>query len=550
MVGFEKMLKGGNDPFVFELNRLQNQLKEKERELGVAQNEIKALRTTDVSKDKAIKNLRKEVNKLDLKLGVTRNVLEHKNLEIKKLTNEKKEALSAQYVAEATLRRVHASQMDDDNVPIELIIAPLQAEIKMCRSEITALQDDKKAMERLTKSKESALLEAERLLKSALERALSVEKVQNQNFELKRQIEICQEENKILEKTNQQKVSEIEMLSQRIQELEEAILAAGAMTNTIRDYQRRISELQEEKRALERELARIKVSANRVASVAANEWKDENDKVMPVKQWLEERRLMQAGMERLRDKLTVLERTAKTEAQLKEKLKMRVMTLEEVLLNSAPKTGKGHNILGYLKNNTGLKKHSLSQKKGILPTKNKVIDQSWGKENAEADKNTDTLCKDDAATVTREIKSKHDVSDEERQNEGSLNSHSEEDIVSGFLYDRLQKEVISLRKLCQVKDGILNCKDEEIMVLVKKVETLTKIVSKKVKREATFPDDGCFGSCTDEIRYDFHGLLPSTIDIEDFLQQTLQVCVSKLTVDVLKSHNIERTEYSVSIGKL
>jgi len=25
----------------------------------------------------------------------------------------------------------------------------------------------------------------------------------------------------------------------------------------------------------------------------ANEWKDENDKVMPVKQWLEERRIMQ-----------------------------------------------------------------------------------------------------------------------------------------------------------------------------------------------------------------------------------------------------------------
>lgn len=50
---------------------------------------------------------------------------------------------------------------------------------------------------------------------------------------------------------------------------------------------------QEEKRSLERELARVKVSANRVATVIANEWKDENDKVMPVKQWLEERRLMQ-----------------------------------------------------------------------------------------------------------------------------------------------------------------------------------------------------------------------------------------------------------------
>lgn len=51
---------------------------------------------------------------------------------------------------------------------------------------------------------------------------------------------------------------------------------------------------QEEKRIIDRELARAKISANRVAVVVANEWKDANDKVMPVKQWLEERRLFQA----------------------------------------------------------------------------------------------------------------------------------------------------------------------------------------------------------------------------------------------------------------
>ena len=59
-------------------------------------------------------------------------------------------------------------------------------------SQILALQEDKKAVERLTKSKEVALLEAEKILRSALERALIVEEVQNHNFELKRQIEICQ----------------------------------------------------------------------------------------------------------------------------------------------------------------------------------------------------------------------------------------------------------------------------------------------------------------------------------------------------------------------
>jgi hypothetical protein len=55
------------------------------------------------------------------------------------------------------------------------------------------------------------------------------------------------------------------------------------------------SHMQEGKKTLERELARAKISANRVASVVANEWKDANDKVMPVKQWLDERRFLQVS---------------------------------------------------------------------------------------------------------------------------------------------------------------------------------------------------------------------------------------------------------------
>ena len=58
------------------------------------------------------------------------------NLEIKKLTEEKKNALAAQYAAEATLRRVYADQKDDDYVPIDSVIAPLEDEIKMYKNEV------------------------------------------------------------------------------------------------------------------------------------------------------------------------------------------------------------------------------------------------------------------------------------------------------------------------------------------------------------------------------------------------------------------------------
>ncbi|KAK9677009.1 hypothetical protein RND81_11G115700 [Saponaria officinalis] len=189
-------------------------------------------------------------------------------------------------------------------------------------------------LDRLTKSKEAALLETENIPRSALERALIVEDIQNQNFDLRRRVEICQEENRILEKANRRKVMEVEKLGQTIQQLEETVLAGSASANVVRDYKRQISELNEDKRILERELTRAKVAANRVATVVANEWKDEHDKVMPVRQWLEERRLLQAEMQRLKDKLDVTERTAKAEAHLKDKFKLRLKIVEEGFKNA------------------------------------------------------------------------------------------------------------------------------------------------------------------------------------------------------------------------
>lgn len=374
--------------------------------------------------------------------------------------------MAAQYAAEATLRRVHASQKDYDG--------PLEAEIKMYRNEIAALQEDKKALERLTKSKEFALVEAEKILKSALERVLIVEEVQNQNFELRRQIEMYQEENKILEKTNRQKVLEVEKLSLTINELEEAILAGGAAANALRDYKRQISELNEEKRTLERELARVKVSANRVASVVANEWKDENDKVMPVKQWLGERRILQTEMQRLKDKLAVSERTAKAESQLKEKFKLRLKTLEEGLrqLNDkncdSPKPDKSSNILGFLTSNSRLKKRSTSQPRASSVGRSSLQQQH----NANVAKGENLMRKGLWASRNKVADSNEKENEETKANVDS--AENSEDLVSGFLYDRLQKEVLSLRKYCEAKDINLNAKDQEIKMLMKKVEAVTR----------------------------------------------------------------------------
>lgn len=52
-----------------------------------------------------------------------------------------------------------------------------------------------------------------------------------------------QEENRILDKMNRQKVAEVEKLTQTVRELEEAVLAGGAAANAVRDYQRKVQEM-------------------------------------------------------------------------------------------------------------------------------------------------------------------------------------------------------------------------------------------------------------------------------------------------------------------
>ncbi|KAJ6796863.1 microtubule-associated protein 70-2-like isoform X1 [Iris pallida] len=507
----------GSDPVKVELNRLENEVRDKDRELGEALAEIKALRLSERAREKAVEELTEELTKVDEKLKLTEALLESRNLEIKKINDEKKASMAAQFAAEATLRRVHAAQKDDDMPPIEAILAPLEAELKIACQEIAKLQDDNRALDRLTKSKEAALLEAERTVQIALAKASMVDDLQNKNQELMKQIEICQEENKILDKMHRQKVAEVEKLSQTVRELEEAVLAGGAAANAVRDYQRKVQEMNDERKTLDRELARAKVTANRVAVVVANEWKDANDKVMPVRQWLEDRRFLQGEMQQLRDKLTVAERAAKSEAQLKDKYQMRLKVLEEGLRMSSSASNRpsvegksvngasrrqslgGADNISKLSPNGFLSRRSPSfQMRSSLSSSTSTVLKHAKGTSKSFDGGTRSLDRSkilvngtghslnrsiDATTDNEANISWKDNPDEKPTELSNVDAN---DSVSGLLYDMLQKEVVTLRKACYEKDQSLKDKDDAIEMLAKKVDTLTKameVEAKKMRRE-------------------------------------------------------------------
>ncbi|CAJ2663381.1 unnamed protein product [Trifolium pratense] len=497
----------GSDPVKVELNRLENEVRDKDRELSDAQAEIKALRHSERLREKAVEELTEELSKVDGKLKLTESLLESKNLEIKKINDEKKAAMAAQFAAEATLRRVHAAQKDDDMPPIEAILAPLEAELKLARQEIAKLQDDNKALDRLTKSKEAALLEAEKTVQIALVKASMVDDLQNKNQELMKQIEICQEENKIMDRMHRLKVAEVEKLTQTVRELEEAVLAGGAAANAVRDYQRKVQEMNEERKTLDRELARAKVTANRVAVVVANEWKDSNDKVMPVKQWLEERRFLQGEMQQLRDKLAIVERTAKSEAQLKEKYQLRLKVLEESLRGNSNggnrSTPEGRSV-------SNSRRQSLGGADNFSkPTSNGFLHRRLPSFQLRSSISSSTVLKNAKGTSksfdggTRSLeRSKMQLNgapqsysfnqslEETKEREADVNLDDKandfptgdtEDSVPGILYELLQKEVMALRKSSHEKDQSLKDKDDAI-----EVDTLTKameVEAKKMRRE-------------------------------------------------------------------
>lgn len=167
---------------------------------------------------------------------------------------------------------------------------------------------------------------------------------------------------------------------------------------------------------------------------------------------------------------------------IQDKLKLRLKILEDGLKQApsvamnphiqcgSPKPEKTNHFFGILSSNAGLKRRSTSQprassirtseklssdkttsnsllRKSLWATRNKVVD-NIEKENT----NSVNSCNNGSTEAQDMVAAK------------ATCNNGDDDMVSGYLYDRLQKEVISLRKSCEAKDSYMNSKDEEIKV--------------------------------------------------------------------------------------
>ncbi|CAI5466763.1 unnamed protein product [Closterium sp. Yama58-4] len=449
-----------SNPLKLETDRLENELKVKSLELEKIAAEAKGLKLLNKSMEKAVQGLTDEVAKLKLKLETAEQQCDAKTLELKKANDLRKASQAAQQAAEATVRRLQAAQKGKQGPALDEVIAALEAELKLSQKEVSRLQEDNRAQDRLMRTKEVALLDAEKAVEAANAKAAQVDECMNKIAELTRQLNAQQDENKTLDRMYKQKVDDVKKLTSQVESLNEAVTAAQSYTSVIKDYQRQLQELQATHKITLDELARAKIAATRVASAVANEWKDDNDKVIPVKQWLEERRVLVGEAEKLREKLAHAERATKYEAQMKEKAQTRLKVLEECFKVGTPLRSS---ITGRISpGRLSLSSSTLKLPKQVFPLGSDPERMSTTSSDNEPIPEIDY--------------------------QPSPKRAGEDDKVPGALYDVMQREVVVLRKTVSEREQSLKDKDDAIEMLSKKVETLTKamdVETKKARREIT-----------------------------------------------------------------
>eukprot|EP00270_Netrium_digitus_P010415 TRINITY_DN3230_c0_g1_i3.p1 TRINITY_DN3230_c0_g1~~TRINITY_DN3230_c0_g1_i3.p1 ORF type:complete len:564 (-),score=77.56 TRINITY_DN3230_c0_g1_i3:537-2228(-) len=444
--------------------KLQDDLRAKAQELDHVTAEVRALKQASIAKDKALTKTAEESERLQERISQLEKQLEGKNLELKRAFDQKKEAFSALAAAESTMRRLQASKKENFSPPP--VVDPVQSQLKSAMEQISKLQEDSKAQERLMRTKDAALLDSDSAVKTAEARAAQVDVAENEIRDLNKRIEGLEEENRTLDRLYRLKVDEVKKLTNQITSLEETVTAAGAGISTIKDYQRQVKELQSETKTLQDELSRTKVAANRVATVVANEWKEDDEKVIPLKQWMEERRCIQAEIQSLKEKIFAAERVSKYECHMKERYQLRLKVIEESLKSGAQSKDIHRRL------SLGKATPSISPSQG-----------------SDSGDRLFPFHFDDVSHLenSRGIEERQD-NDRHSEN-GPIRTMSDsvaEDAVPGVLYDHLQKEVISLRKLVAEKEHVLTEKDDNIQGLTKKVELLSKaleVESKKGRRE-------------------------------------------------------------------
>ncbi|PWA53289.1 Microtubule-associated protein 70 [Artemisia annua] len=186
------------DSVKVELERLENEVRDKDQKLSEAQAEIEELRLSQQLMEKDIEQLTEVYSKLEKELKLTDSLLERKNRELKSCDLERKATILYLSEAKWTLAKVETAHKKDE------------AELILAREQIAKLQNDTKELDKLRLSQnvfelnraryQVAKLHNEKVELDKLNKsnASMVHLLKYKNEELMKYIEKCQEDQKVM----------------------------------------------------------------------------------------------------------------------------------------------------------------------------------------------------------------------------------------------------------------------------------------------------------------------------------------------------------------
>ncbi|KAK9819661.1 hypothetical protein WJX72_000877 [[Myrmecia] bisecta] len=320
----------------FELSRLRNEVRAKQREVEAVEEEARTVKANLAVKDRALTKAGAECEALQDRALRAEGDVAKKTAELRDLEAANQKLRS---IADSAERQADKLTQKIANLPkgpgFSAELAALESEVKALKAANAALSEDIKAAATITRNKDKELDAAAAKVAHADAVLVQNKELQNKILDQKRLLDEAAAAAATLQLVQRQKDAEIAKMTAAVEHANAAQAASAhslaSTTTQLQASEATVAELREEVGLLSDQLARTSAVAARVASSEVrNGAKDVG--VVPVTMHLEEVRYLHGELERLKEKVRAAEKAAHVSHLLKEKVQEK---LEAVVAGQA-----------------------------------------------------------------------------------------------------------------------------------------------------------------------------------------------------------------------
>ncbi|KAF6264782.1 hypothetical protein COO60DRAFT_21309 [Scenedesmus sp. NREL 46B-D3] len=320
----------------FEVSKLQNQIKVKDRELDAARKEITVLKSTASSHERLLQQKAAEVDRLKERLlkAEGTGAAQSKELSLVKMDKRKLESAVSDVQRQNDKLKEKVAQLSNKGPAFNEQVASLQSELKLLKAANNQVTEDHKAACSLLRAKDRQLDLNSTQLKAAAALRERVHVLESDLSAAKKDLEQAAAEMRTLQQVVRVKEGDIASMNKQLAAADNNLEAAHGDLSMARAAAKvsdtRAAELSTELGVTRDELARAAAVASRAAAAEAKLVKAEG--VVPVGQHFEEVKHLTGQIGRLKDKLGLAERDLAVAHAIKEKYRS---ALEAASINIA-----------------------------------------------------------------------------------------------------------------------------------------------------------------------------------------------------------------------